>query len=95
LQFDTAQLKFIPILEHVGQVRGQALPIQESAVGATNILDQVGRTPLVDLAMMARNSTLEPSISADVQIGENAVSRIEASNVYLRSGWQLDLTARG
>lgn len=94
-QFDAAQLKFVPVFQHVRQVWGQALPISEGAVGAADVLDQVGLAPLVDPAVAAGDATREPAIRGEVHIRKDATSLIETPDVYLGHGWQLDLAAGG
>jgi len=55
----------------------------------------MSRASLMNLAVTARGATIEPSIGGEIQIWEDAVSRIETPNVHLGSGWQLDLATSG
>jgi len=41
----------------------------------------------MDLAMMTGDPPLESSIRAEVQVREDAVSRIETPDVHFGSGW--------
>jgi hypothetical protein len=79
----------------VWQVGSQTLSIEERAVRAADILDQISRSSLMDLAMVPWDSTLKASIGGEIQVRKDAMSRVETSDVHLGSGWQLDLSASG
>ena len=86
LELDAAQLKLVPIFDHVKQVRGQTLPIYKGAVGAADVLDQVNGASPVDLAVTARDAIRELYAGAKVQIWEHVVFFVETPDVDLCTG---------
>jgi hypothetical protein len=76
------------------QIRRQALSVEKRAVSTADVLDQVGGVPLMDLAVMAGDTTPNSSIRCEVQVREGAAARVQATDVHLDSGRQLDLTSR-
>jgi hypothetical protein len=74
----------------VREVGSQALPVQESAVGATHIFHEIALPALMDLAMATRDPALDSAIRRQVQIGKDAVIRVQTPDVYLGRGWQLN-----
>jgi hypothetical protein len=95
LHFDGAQLELILVFEHVRQVGSETLSIKKRAVGAADIFHEIRRTPLVNLAMTARDPSLKPTIGGEIEVWKNPMGRVEAPDMHFGSGWQPDLPVGG
>jgi hypothetical protein len=88
LQLQTAQVKLVSILDDVEQIGAQTLTVQISAVRTANILNQVCRASLMNLAVTTRYAISWPYLGGEVHVRNDPVCCIETPNVNLGGGWQ-------